>query len=524
MFTKRELRTIHKKIYKMSNNAESIHSPLYIGVFLLVVWFSGRVFRKLKIPPMVGEILAGLVLGPHVLDFVPIPEAFALAGELGMSLIMIESGLHIHYDAIKKIGLHAFFIAITGAVLSLAAGVGIGYYISGELVPAAMFIGLVQIPTSVGVALTLLGRYKSLDSEYGQLIITAAFIDDIVALVSLSFAKDWANNSLELWTIALKVLYTTLTISLGVAFSIYVIPQSIEWLRDKIHNKELRHFESHDEIVLVLLFCTAVFLSWVTSLFGSQLLGAFVTGIMFCKVISTHKVWKHQIKRVYSWLKRIFFAATIGFSIPVKTMLSFSAFGNGVLLSACAGIVTKIFPAIFLKDYRWIVGWAMVARGEFGFLMANTFNNIEFQPNNSTTLQPLALDNENYSVVVWSLFITCIISPIVFQHVIERYHKKKTPKNKRESTYRIKVRGERHHSMQKDLADALEEIQLRVKEVKCRHNSNNTVRMMFKATGKSSRDEIKAAIATALGDDSEKVEVVEEEKDPDSCEVEMVVT
>ena len=281
--------------------------------------------------------------------------------------------------------------------------------ITGQIIPNSIYLGLVQVPTSVGISLSILGKYKELDSDYGQLIVTAAFIDDIVALIILGLAKDWANGQLNILSTILNLVLTCLFISISIPLSIYIVPTILDKIRIKLGHNHGEHLEVQDEIVLSFMFGLSILLSWLASLFGSPLLGMFSTGIIFCKVISTQKVWKHQVKRVYAWLKRMFFAASIGFSIPIRNMISPLYFGYGVLLALLSGIIGKIVPVMWLKNDAWLIGWAIVAR-EFGFLMANSFNQLPFNNANQTK----ALDDKGYSVSLWSLIITCLLLQLYF--------------------------------------------------------------------------------------------------------------
>jgi len=282
----------------------------------------------------------------------------------------------------------------------------------------------------------------------------------------------------------------------SIPISIYIVPVVLDKIKHKIRPNTGEHLEMHDEVMLFCLFSTAILLSYLSSLFSSPLLGMFTTGVLYCKVISTHKVWKHQIKRIYHWLKRIFFSASIGFSIPVKSMVSARSFGLGFLLSAIGGICGKLLPCLILKENKFLVGWAMAARGEFGFLMANTYYQITYNDSK-------VFSEKNYSIVLWSLMITCFTAPLIFQQLIKRRQKQKKPQVKRK--FSIRIFGERHHSMQKDLKDALENMHLELTHLTQDNKEGNQVEFVLKVSGGAKEEEIRDKLQKALGDNSESI-------------------
>ena len=92
----------------------------------------------------------------------------------------------------------------------------------------------------------------------------------------------------------------------------------------------------------------------------------------FVHVPRSMLVWKRQVKRIANWLVRLFFAATVAFAIPVSVMMSPAAIWKGMVVGAVACVLTKTVSGVFVGETRWVVGWAMVGRGEFAYLVADT--------------------------------------------------------------------------------------------------------------------------------------------------------
>lgn len=135
-----------------------------------------------------GEIIIGVVLGPNAADLVPYESFFRLAGLFGVTLMIFESGLHVDFGMLKEVGAKATGVAILGTLMPLGSGMLLmmAFDDTYTLWPVGLACGVTLAPTSVGMALKMLGEKKQLGEKYGQLIIAAAFIDDILSLVALT--------------------------------------------------------------------------------------------------------------------------------------------------------------------------------------------------------------------------------------------------------------------------------------------------------------------------------------------------
>ena len=154
-------------------------------VFFTIIYVAGQIAsRLLKMPDLVGEIVAGILMGPPLADFVPNPEAFVLLGEVGLVLLVVEAGIDIDVSTLKLIGTRGFMIAIVGSILPIGIGilVAIGLAGTGDI-KSVLSAGAVFGPTSLGIALNILRSGGILNTPVGQLIVSAAVIDDMIALI-----------------------------------------------------------------------------------------------------------------------------------------------------------------------------------------------------------------------------------------------------------------------------------------------------------------------------------------------------
>jgi Kef-type K+ transport system membrane component KefB len=192
-------------------------SVLKITLFCCCLFFAGQLCKLIKVSPIIGEIVIGVVLGPNAADLVPYESFFRLAGLFGVTLMIFESGLHVDFVMLKKVGLRATAVAIVGTLLPLATGMLLIMALdsSYKLWPVGLACGVTLAPTSVGMALKMLGEAKQLGEEYGQLIIAAAFIDDILSLVALTMLlqigdAEASGEGVSLWGVFQPLVWSVL--------------------------------------------------------------------------------------------------------------------------------------------------------------------------------------------------------------------------------------------------------------------------------------------------------------------------
>eukprot|EP01047_Picozoa_sp_COSAG01_P001301 COSAG01_NODE_28_length_36622_cov_14.695751_30_plen_963_part_00 len=162
---------------------------LEIILFACCLFVAGVLCKRIGVSPVIGEIFVGVGLGPNGADLVPHEQFFRLAGVFGVTLMIFESGLHVDFAMLRKVGAKASLVAVLGTFGPLFAGLGMIMSFDPDMYklwPVGLSVGVSLAPTSVGMALKMLGEKKQLGEEYGQLIVTAAFVDDILSLVALT--------------------------------------------------------------------------------------------------------------------------------------------------------------------------------------------------------------------------------------------------------------------------------------------------------------------------------------------------
>ena len=366
----------------------------------------GRLGRCLD-APLVGEIVAGLLLGPDGVGLVPEPSAWVLVGNLGLVLLVMEGALHIDVTSLRRVGPVAVIIAVVGTVLPIALGTG--YMVAAGYDPeTGVAAGTSLSSTSIGMATAMMSRVGELNTPLGSLICVAAMVDDILSLVilavvaTLGTGADSGAASAVAARVARPVLVSLAVVLLGrLAFA--VVPTVVDAAKRRTEP------EHHRELTLVAMLVLTLGLTLASGAAGSTfLLGAFAGGFAFARDESARDAWR-SLEDPVAWLHSVFFLA-VGTQIPLKHVFSARGFGLGVGYAVPA-VAGKIVTGCFLAP-DWIrariVGWAMVGRGELGFVMAR-----------QAKVSGL-MGDVPYVACVWALLVATLASPVFMRRALER--------------------------------------------------------------------------------------------------------
>ena len=284
-------------------------------------------------------------------------------GNVGVGLMIFESGMHIHFDKVRLVGHKAFFVAVLGTGLPLLFGMAlIGAMFTdpdtggGAFYPDGLSAGVALAPTSVAIAIKVLDESKKLNTIPGQTILLAAFVDDIFSLVMLGIMikiteqDDNSSAGIPPEGIILPIIYSFAFIGVAAFLAIYVFPK-LRGLLDRIKEDPKKSFQPKDMVHLGLMFLVFFFASWLASLIGSFLLGAFSAGMCFVNVARSQLIWRRQVKRIANWAMVVFFASSVGFSVPLSKMMDGQAFGYGCIIAVGPTVLAKILSGFsFCED------------------------------------------------------------------------------------------------------------------------------------------------------------------------------
>ncbi|MBQ2474443.1 MAG: cation:proton antiporter, partial [Ruminococcus sp.] len=340
-----------------------------LAIIVVFAKVFGLIARKLKAPQVVGEIIAGLVVGPSVLGIVKLNQFLDICAGLGVVLLMFSAGLGTNLKQLLHTGVKALLIACAGVLVPLIGGtlLYMGFYgfsaIGSPQFFTAVFIGVIMTATSVSITVETLKELGKLKTELGTTILSAAIIDDVIGIMVLTFVIGFKNPDSNPGFVALSTLaFFALSVVLG-----FVIYKAF-----KIIDKRWPHTRRIPILALALCFG----LSYVAEkVFGiADITGAYVAGIILSKLHDSDYIEQKMDINSYMIFGPIFFA-----SIGLKTEIS--GFTWELLLFSLAFVAVALVSKIigcgamsrlcgFKGSDTLKVGVGMMTRGEVALIVA----------------------------------------------------------------------------------------------------------------------------------------------------------
>ena len=311
---------------------------------------------------------------------------------------MIEAGFEIELATLSNVGARAILASVSGVFFGagpltfLVARFGLHLGSKEALAVAACL----TTSSSAG-ALTTLKSKNELNTPTGQLVVAAALCEDLFGLIFLAEIRVLARPSPTPLSYSIPVLVSLGFAAAVGASAVYATPAALNCLLPRVPE---RHVET---LLLLLILGAAVGLVAACTASGaSPLLGAFSAGLCFCTLSSIRQIWRQQVKRVQAWLVRLFFAASVGFAMPISLFRSPRVWRNAVILYFCTWgkLVAGLSAEPLLLPEACSLAFAMATLGEFSFILGTVAH---------TELRVLSL--QNYASVTLAVLLTTIVSP-----------------------------------------------------------------------------------------------------------------
>lgn len=344
---------------------------LDLAVIVVFAKLFGLAARKLKAPMVVGEIIAGLVLGPSLLGWIEISTGDFLSqmAEIGVILLMFSAGLQTDLRELKQTGLIACLIACAGVFVPLAGGTLLYmafYGVSPLGSPAflkAVFIGVIMTATSVSITVETLKEMGRLKTHVGTTILSAAIIDDVIGIMVLTFVVGMKDTT----TKPLTVVYNTF---LFFAFAV-VVGLMVYWVFKKIDERY-----PHTRRIPIAGLALCLLMAYLAEeWFGiADITGAYVAGIILCSIRDSNYIADKMDINSYMLFGPVFFAS-IGLKtsiqgISAKILLFTAAFvvvALGCKIVGC-GLTAKLCKFNGRDSVK--IGLGMMTRGEVALIVA----------------------------------------------------------------------------------------------------------------------------------------------------------
>ncbi len=375
---------------------------ILIGIFVLfaAAKILGWLSQKLGQPAVVGELTAGIVIGPYALGLVHTGPVVNVLAEIGAVVLLFSAGLEQRLSELMRVGWVSTRVAILGIVVPFGLGFGAGLWFAHSPTES-VFLGTALVATSVGITARVLGEVGQQRSSSGRIILGAAVIDDILGMVILAVVSGVALGQKDARQIAIAVI-----LALGLVIFVLwagrgvirrVVPRVAYFTRQKSY------------FSLALLICLG--LSVLAVEVGiAAIIGAFLAGLVFSEEEAAEDL-RVKTHAVYEFVVPFFFVA-MGMAMDVrvfarKEILVVAAIVT--LLAILGKLVGCGLAALNLGRLEALrIGVGMVPRGEVGLIVA------------LIGLNQRAMSLELYSVIVIMSLITTMIVPPVLTRLYPR--------------------------------------------------------------------------------------------------------
>lgn len=385
-------------------------------LILTVAWVLGRAFARFGMPVILGELLAGLILGPPMLGIVNASEPIELMAEFGIFFLMFYAGMEMD----PKELLEHIWPSLAVAVGGFAVPFVLGYLTAlafGGTVYQSLFIGMGLSITSLAVQARILHDMQIQRSSLGHIIIGAAIADDILALVSLSVLLGLAETgSIEIASLTLTITKVAAFFGGTILISHYIVPRFTARLEDR----EAKGF--------TFALVSALTMAYLAELAGLHLIiGAFVAGQFVRKEIMDAEVYRKISDR--------FYGLSYGFLAPIFFVsLSFHLHFNwalpAVLLTLAITVIAVIgkfigcgLGAYFLGHNFWescVVGAGMNGRGAVELIVAAVVIKLSSGLIDAGRITEPLLTEDQFSALILMAFVTTMLAPLTLKWIVRK--------------------------------------------------------------------------------------------------------
>jgi Kef-type K+ transport system membrane component KefB len=407
-----------------------LQAVLTICILVFSAKILGEIFSWRKIPSVLGELVAGMILGPYALgslliingvQLIQINEIVLAFGEIGGILILFAAGLEMTFQDFRKVGTAGFVIGTLGVVVPFIMGYGLSVLFGyGTIV--GLVVGAALVATSISITSLVLMELNKTRSPEARMMISAAVVDDVLGLAILGVIVSFITSSTSITALGVvEVIAWSLALWLGITvFLAIILPRIINFLS-----------KGKSEGPLEAAATAACFgASALAAALGlSSIVGAFAAGMA---IASSHMIEKirEYIKKISTIFSPVFFAlAGAQFNIQsfiTSDLMLYLFFIALVIVAIASKMIGCGLPAaIFLKDRAKgnKVGYGMISRGEVGLIVAGV------------AISAGAISQSIYSAILGMIIITTILAPLLLQKAydkepFEEEQTNKTPDNR----------------------------------------------------------------------------------------------
>ncbi len=363
---------------------------LQLAIIIIVAKIGGYLFQRLlKMPSVLGELASGMIIGPYALGgkivlpgmgflftehagFAASAELYGIA-TLASIVLLFLAGLETDLAAFLRYSVVGSFVGLGGLISAFVLGDFVavlwpGNGIDSFMDPAALFLGVISVATSVGITARILAEKQKMSSPEGVTILAGAVFDDVLGIVTLAVVMGMAKVSMD----GGEVNWGEIGIIAAKAIGFFVVVTSLGLIFARKITAVIKKFKS-TEIIVAICFGLALLLAGLAEMAGlAMIIGAYIMGLALSRTDLAHEI-QHHLQGVYSILVPIFFCV-MGMMVDFSVMKPMLVFG---LVYSLLAILSKVvgcgLPAYMMKfNVRGSlrIGLGMLPRGEVALIIA----------------------------------------------------------------------------------------------------------------------------------------------------------
>ena len=379
------------------------HAPDQFLLQLLIIFVSakmvGELFERLKLPSVLGEILAGAALGPYALAWINPTDIIHSIAEVGAIFVLFSAGLETSPHDLIRVGRQALVVAVAGVIVPFILGFTYMKW-RGDTFSEAIFVAAAMVATSVGITARVLGDLHVLATRTAKIILGAAVFDDILGMVLLAVVVGLASGGRLGWLHLGVLVIEAATFAL---FMIFVAPHIVRRMQPRMELLSTQHAP----LIVALGLC--LFLSWLSVKIGmAAIIGAFFAGLMFADYAPEWNLLP-RVGGITEFLAPFFFFS-IGSRLNVHLLT-----GGELLASLMISLLAIVSKVIGCGLPLWREGWhsalqvgiGMMPRGEVALIVA------------LVGLQSQIVLPSTYAIVVFMTAVTTILAPPLLRYLFK---------------------------------------------------------------------------------------------------------
>lgn len=364
---------------------------LDIALVLVVAKLAAELAERVGVPAVIGEITAGIIIGPSVFGLVETTDALRVLAEIGVIVLLAEVGLETDLDELRRVGRASMLVALLGVALPMASGIAAGGFL-GESTNASLFLGAAMAATSVGITARVFGDLRALSSTEARIVLGAAVADDVLGLVILTVVtRIVEEGSLDAASLATTVGLAGGFLLVAGAVGLILVPRLVRIVGIRA--------VSPATVGVVAAAITFGFSAAASGANLAPIIGAFVAGLALGRT-DHHDRIAREFQVLGSVLIPIFFVQ-IGLDTDVTKFFD----GHVLLLAGILTIIAILGKALSalgaagVNADKFVIGVGMVPRGEVGLIFATIGVSVG------------VFDDELYAVVLLVVLLTTVIAP-----------------------------------------------------------------------------------------------------------------